>query len=306
MKNKESFLYKTKDYIAFKFVEFLFFISKYVPISITNTVCGVLAVLFCPLVPATRTAFNNIKMIMSELKSGEIINLIFKIWYNLGLFGGEFSYVYSIENEKFDKLVFCSEESQKLLKQVEKSGKGAIFFSAHFSNWEIGLRYLARFNFKLNVVFRKSNNEKIENIYINGLREKFGINMIAKGDNAGIKILRALKNKEVVIILADQRDDRGELLDFMGQKAYTNISVGAIGLKSCSDIYGIRVVRKNNKAKFEIICDKYIDIEQYKDNNLDFKQNSVNIMQEVNDTIGSWVKENPEQWFWVHNRWKKR
>lgn len=303
MKNKNSFLYRSKDYVAFKFVEFLFFISKYIPIYITNIFCAVLAVLFCPFIPATRTAFSNIKMIKPELKIGEVFNLIFKIWYNLGLFAGEFSYVYNMKNEDFNERIYCVEESKKLLEQIEKSGKGAILFSAHFSNWEMGLRYLTKFNFKLNVVFRKSNNEKIENIYINGLREKFGINMIAKGDVAAIKILRALKNKEVVIILADQRDDKGELIDFMGKDCYTNVSTAALALRAGVDIYGIRVIRKDMKAKFELKCDKFINIDNYDSDNI--KENVVNITKNINDTIALWVKEHPEQWFWVHKRWKK-
>ena len=306
MKNKNSIFYKAKDYIAFKFVGFLIFLSKHIPIYITNTCCAILAVLFCPFIPATKTAYKNIKMIMPELESGEIVNLIFKIWYNLGLLAGEFFYTYHINDEELENIVYCAEDSLKLIEQMKNSNKGIILFSAHFSNWEMGLRYMTKFGLKINVVFRKSNNEKIENNYINGLREKFGIKMIAKGDSAGIKILRALKNKEVVIILADQRDDRGELLDFMGQKAYTNISVGALSLKADSDIYGIRAVRRDNKAKFEIVCDKYINIEEYRNNGLDFKQNAINIMQGVNDTIAFWVREDPEQWFWVHNRWKKR
>lgn len=286
-------LKKIRDYLGLFGIKFIILLTKILPIYILSPIFGILAVFICPFIPTTRLVLKNLKFAMPEKNFLERIKIVFGVWYNLGQFAGEYFYIYKMKKDEIFNYVKISEEAEKNIDGII-NGNGSLIFSAHFSNWEAGLRALRDKGVRLNVVFRRSNNTLVEPKYTAEMREKLDIRMIAKQDNAGIKIIKALKRGETVLLLVDQRDSlNGELINFFGKKAYTNRSIFTLGKKMNIPIYGARVVRDGGRVAFDLKMKK-----------IEINENEVNFLQKINDIVEEWVRKNPDQWFWVHNRWK--
>lgn len=293
-KHNKTFFNKFCDLLGYCGVSFVFFISKFIPMKILSFCFGCLAVLLAPFIPTTYLVLKNLCYTMPELSLLKRINIMFNVWYGLGQFVGEYAYVYRMKKNKIFDYVDVIDKNY--IDEIKNNKTGSIIFSGHLSNWEMGLRALKDSDLKLSVVFRESNNQYIEPKYTANLRKQMGINMIAKQDNAGIKIVRALKNGENVIILVDQRDSQNGLpLKFFNKTAFTTRTVYSLAKKLNIPVYGMRVIRLKNFVKFDLKIEK-IELE---DNTTEEYY-----LQHINDILERWIRENINQWFWVHNRWR--
>lgn len=286
------------DVITFIFYIFVIFLSKVLPIELLSTVFGILAVLLCPFIPRTCLVLKNLKIAMPELSYLKRMQIMFGVWYNLGKFAGEYPYVYSFKKNKIFKYVKVSEKTKSIINKINKSKTGSIIFSAHISNWEMTLRSLIDLGIKVSVVFRKQNNPLLEPKYTINPRKKLGVNMIAKQENAALNILRSIKRGENVIILVDQKDEmNGIESEFFKLKSHTNKSAYIFIKKTMVPLYSLRNTRNRYSTKFELELNEEKEISKIEDEK--------EFIQALNNTVEKWVRENPEQWFWVHDRWGK-
>ena len=258
-RDNKSCFNKFCDLLGYGAVSFVFFLAKILPIQLLSLIFGCLAVLLSPFIPTTYLVLRNLEYTMPELPLIKRIYTMFMVWYNLGQFIGEYPYIYKMKKGKIFKYVNIIDKN--FIEEIKNNKTGSIIFSGHLSNWEAGLRALIDSNLKINVVFRESNNPYIEPKYTAQLRENLGIKMIAKQNNAGIKIVRALKNGENVIILTDQRDSQNGLpLNFFGKTAYTSRTIFAIAKKLNISVYGMRIIRLKNFVKFDVRIEKMDEI----------------------------------------------
>ena len=121
--------------------------------------------------------------------------------------------------------------------------------------------------------------------------------MIAKQENAAIGIVRSIKKGENVMILVDQRDDmNGIESKFFGVKTHTNKSVYTFINRFKIPLYSLRIIRKGALTKFKLEVNEEKDIANIEDEN--------EFIQAINNKLELWIREYPDQWFWVHDRWK--
>jgi Kdo2-lipid IVA lauroyltransferase/acyltransferase len=233
-------------------------------------------------------ARNNLSKIFSVQTASEREEIVRQVWQNLGRMLAEspaFLKMNETELEKHFNLI----NIENLLKYKNKK---ALFFTAHMGNWEIARKMVEFKGIKLHAVYRKMNNPRIESL-VSELRGSLDIPMIPKG-KAGAKILiDKIKNQKQIVMLLDQKMNDGIAVDFMGHPAMTAPAIATLALKYDCPIIPIQIVRKD-KYYFDMIFHPELDL-----NNKD----EATIMQEINDIIGSWVKQNPGQWFWLHKRW---
>ncbi|MDR2778002.1 MAG: hypothetical protein LBB13_00640 [Rickettsiales bacterium] len=293
-----GFLKKMSDIFGFLGLRLNFALAKILPMPVMSLIFANVVVLLSPFMPKTYLILKNLKNALPELSYFERIRLMFKIWYNLGRFVGEYPHIYNFKEQEIFKYVSFDSRTKEILDELKHMKTGSILFSAHISNWET-LRALSDYGIRIGAVFRKLNNPFLEPKYSKNLRERVGMHMIAKQDNAAINIIKSLKRGESVIILADQRDEmNGALVDFFGEKAYTIRSIYVLAKKLKVPVYGLRVIRDSrNPIKFSIKAEEKC---QVSDDVSEERFLSTNI----NGVIEKWIRENPEQWFWIHNRWK--
>lgn len=291
---------KIRYFLEFLVVKFGIFFFRLFGFKNASNIAGKIAIFIGKKHKVNKLAFKNISKAIPELPNEKKELILTQMWDNLGRIVGEYPYICDYNNEKISKIVSYSDNFKKNIEILKNSKKGGIIISGHIGNWEIGPKSLISQGLKINVVYRPLNNPYVEKLTAN-MRQKFGVKLIPKSSKGNRQIIEAIKNGEFVIILADQKISEGYPIKFFHDDALTTTSIARIALKY--DILAVpaRVIRKNNH-EFIIDMDKPLPT---KSENSKKSLDIIEFCGMINLKLENWIKEYPEQWFWVHNRWKK-
>jgi Kdo2-lipid IVA lauroyltransferase/acyltransferase len=186
------------------------------------------------------------------------------------------------------------------LNQVRNEGRGYILLTGHFGNWELLGAWVAQKNYNPHVIGATLSNPKL-NQFISNARNQAGYTYIAR-EQATRGILKAMKRGEPVALLIDQ-DTRikGMFVDFFGIKAHTPIGPAVIARKFKAPILPI-VMRLKKDRTYELECFEPI---RYVDTGHS-EADTEAVIQRCSDLYESIIRRDPEQWVWMHERWRKR
>ncbi len=268
----------------------ILYLFKLIGFETASAIGGFIARKIGPKLKVSNVARRNIKNSMSKLSDIEIEEIITGMWDNLGRTVAELPNIENLSKKAIDKKIDIT--GFEIFEQAIANNKGAILFSGHLANWEIGAKAAMEKGLPLNAVYRAANN-KMVNQLIQKFRNEFYNNMYPKGSNAAKKLVRHLKSKENIAMLVDQKMNDGIAVPFFGRDAMTAPATAQLALKFGVPIIPVQVIRKN-KTEFKVIIHQPLDIEG---------KNEYEIMCEINNLLEEWILENPEQWFWVHKRW---
>jgi len=177
-------------------------------------------------------------------------------------------------------------------------GKGAIILTAHFGNWELLAATLVVQVAPLQPIARRLRSRSLDTL-VRAYRESVGYLSIDR-DKATRDALRCLKRNELLGILADvDTSVDGVLVNFFGRPAYTPYSPIAIALKTGAAILPTFIVRQPDDSH-RVIIEPPLRIHKSGNRAQDFLINT----QNFTEIIESYVRRYPEQWIWMHERWK--
>ena len=275
-------------------IEFIIFVIlnktlKLLSFNTTSNLGGFLVSTFGPFTKYSNIISKNLENLECE-KS--LISSISK--QNLSQTGRVFFEFFNLN--KFNwKSIFV--ENEKYLQEIKEYQGSKIFISAHIGNWEITRNYLLNLGFKLHSVYRHANNQKIDQ-YIQKNRSRENAYFYKKGSDSAKNMIKALKNNEDLALLVDQRDSSGPIINFLGKKAYATDGFANLALKYQTMICPVYSIRQK-KGNFKFIYEKPLYFKDYKD------LSAYNLVEKVHtDYFEKWIKENPTQWLWVHQRWR--
>jgi len=277
-------------------------ICRIIGIDFASKLGSILAKIIGPMSKFDIRAQKNIKKIFSDLNIQEQNKIRRGMWNNLGRNIGELPFANKL-NPYNNKRNYLNNDPRfviegiQYLENIFRDNSGAIFFSAHIGNWEICPLIISGRGLNVTSIYRHANNPINEKI-IQWLRK--GISIYApKGPTGAKTLFKVLRKKEFAAILADQKLNEGELINFLGHPAKTATAIAELSLKLSVPIIPIHVERIKG-ATFKYIIDKPI-INLKKDYN--HKEELVYLLNKVNDEMEKWIRKNPEQWLWIHNRW---
>lgn len=209
-----------------------------------------------------------------------------------------------IANDRFDinAHIVNKDEILATLKAATKDNtRGAVFLSMHFGNWELLAHFLAYNGYPSMGIGRRGNNSLIEERLTLPFRGRYG-NINVYKNKAMIKLIKALKQNENIGLLIDQKAGYKNSIKttFFGKECYTTSSIATIALRYKPLVASIFLKRIAN-GKYEIVMD-ILEFEE--DTTKTQEQNMLYITQKCNDILEKTIKTAPEQWFWMHNRWK--
>ncbi len=250
-----------------------------------------------PWLPVSNIARRNLSIAFPGITPLKTKQIITGMWENLTRTAAELPNFYLLSDEEFYKRV--SIVGKENYDKVKKSGKSCIFITGHFANWEISTKTACDAGLKLSFIYRAANN-KLADREIYNLRQNLDLTQIPKGQGGIKDIIRAFKQNRCVCFLPDQKLNNGIEIPFFGKGAMTATAPAKLALDYQCPIIPVQVIRKEG-ANFIVKVHKPLEI-NYDQNN---SQEIYRIMREINYIYEQWIKENPEQWFWVHKRWPK-
>ncbi len=188
-----------------------------------------------------------------------------------------------------------------ILTECLKRNKGAFILMAHYGNWEA----MAIYNGYLGVMHLYSIVRRLDNPYLEKSTHAFRTcsgNGTFYRDDSPLKIVRALKNNSCVAVMMDQNTAvRGIFVDFFQKKAATPRSVALLSHKLDTPILPIFVHPEKN-GTYSIDIQPELKLDKTGDKEKDI----LNWTQACQKAIESVVRERPENWMWIHRRWKTR
>lgn len=267
------------------------------PASWASAMLGWLAVKMGPFFKAHRIAKQNLQRVFPEKTEADIREILRKMWNNLGRTVGEFPFMASCSEKEFYEKVTI--ENEDYLKQYFKKGQPVIFFSAHLGNWELAPKTAAIYGQPLALVYRPSNNPLVEKL-VHHVRRHYQSEAIPKGLSGARDVMRCLKQGKSVGMLLDQKMNDGIAVPFMGRDAMTAPAVASLAKKFKCPVIPAQVIRLDG-VRFKVVIHPPL----FATESGDSKEDTYQFMLRINQLMESWVREHPEQWFWVHNRWPK-
>jgi KDO2-lipid IV(A) lauroyltransferase len=225
------------------------------------------------------------------------------VWDNLGRVSVEFAHlddfgVEGFEPRKADQIIYDL-ETRARFDRVAKSGKATIAFAAHIANWELPGVGAKLTGLKTAALFRRPNIGALSDAVIK-LREPLMGELVATSFDAPLKLARMLEAGIHVGMLADQHYTKGVEVTFFGRRCLANPLVAQLARQTECPIHGIRLVRQPDGNSF---WGEFTEaIEPVRD--AAGRIAIAGTTQKITSVIEGWVREHPEQWLWLHRRWR--
>ena len=243
---------------------------------------------------------HNLKMTMPELGPAERIAILRGTFSNLGRLLVEFTHFPELNKTNIaDHVVYDGFEH---FAEASRRGRGVIFLTAHLGAWELSSFAHSIYGHPMKFTVRNIDNPRVDRL-ISGYRALGGNRPIHRR-NAGREILQALRANETIGILVDQNTTRAEgvFVNFFGIPAATTPSVATFALRTGAAVIPGFLIWDRAARKHTLRFDPPIELTETGDRARDIVENT----QRFNDVLESYVRKYPDQWLWIHRRWKTR
>jgi KDO2-lipid IV(A) lauroyltransferase len=261
---------------------------------------GFLARTFGPLLGAHRTAMRNLRAAFPERSEAEVQAIARGAWDNLGRTGAEYAHLARL----FDYDPSRSEPGRIEVEGIDRflalrdDGRPGLIFSAHLGNWELPAICAARFGLPATAVFRTPNDRAVARVVHEARRETMG-GLEAARPGAAFAMRGVLERGGHLGMLIDQHFTRGVLVEFFGRPALANPILAKFARQFDCPVHGVRVVRLPG-PRFRLELTPALDLPRDPDGQVDVQ----GAMQAMTRVVEGWVREEPEQWLWMHRRWR--
>ena len=186
--------------------------------------------------------------------------------------------------------------------QARSRGKGVIFLTAHIGGWEVSSFAHSLYGHPMNIIVRP-----LDNRYLNAMVERYrnmhGNQTLSKQDYAR-GLLKLLRQGEVIGILMDTNmtPPQGEFVDFFGIPACTATGIARVASHTGAAVVPAFCVWDERIAKYKICFEPAVDLMNSGNSDADAIANT----EAFTKVIEGYVRRYPNQWLWVHRRWKTR
>jgi len=282
---------KLKNFIEFALAKIFFAAFRTLPLDMASYIGGFMARAIGPFLPAQRIAYANLSMVFPEWTTQQKRHILDRMWDNLGRNTAELAHLPG--DALYGRMTLHGIEN------LPENGKPAIFFSGHLGNWELSYPVVHRHGHPVTLIYREANNPYVDKM-INGIRATQSAAMLPKGAKGAIRLGRAIKDGQTLAMLVDQKMNEGIAVPFFCRDAMTATAIAEFALRYDLPLIPGRIVRTRG-CHFEGHVYPALVYEKTGDADKD----TLSILTHINALLESWIREHPEQWFWVHRRWPK-
>jgi len=247
-----------------------------------------------------QVGMRNLAMAFPEKTVGERARILRGEFASLGRQLAEVCHFpdYTLENVD-DVVVFDGFENYE---RAQARGKGVLLFAGHFGGWELSSFVLSMRGHWMYVLMRGMDNPYLGELIL--LYRTMHGNKAVDKDDFVRGLLSAMKGGEVVGLLMDTNmtPPQGIFVDFFGIPACTAVGPARIALRTDAAVVPTFTIWDAALGKYRLRFDPAVELVRTGDLDADIKANT----QKLTAVIEEYVRKYPEQWLWVHRRWKTR
>ena len=244
----------------------------------------------------------NLTAAFPEKSPEEIETILSGVWDNLGRVGAEFAHLDHIwEHDPArpeDSRIEIQPRTHELFAKLRLDGKPALIFTGHLGNWEMPAVAAVEHGLDAAILFRRPNSASANRIIEELRGGKMGT-LIPAGRDAPLRLADALQKGQHVAILVDQYFTNGVEVTFFGRKTKANPTMARLLRQIECPIHGVRIIRLPGH-RFRAELSEEVPPVRDASGQIDVQ----GTMQAITSVVEGWIREYPDQWLWLHRRWR--
>lgn len=247
-----------------------------------------------------RTGMRNLELAFPDMHHAERERLLRSSFVSLGRQLGEFSQFPRATTEGLRNLV--EYDGIEILHEAKARGRGIIFLTSHLGAWEIlCFAHSALFD-PISFMVRRIDNPRIEEM-IEGIRTRFGNQPIDK-KSAARSAMKLLRGGGTLGVLADlnTHPHEGVFVPFFNRMACTTGGVAVLALRTDASVIPVCAPWDEERQRFVFHGSPAIELVRTGDHERDVEINTARFTAAIEEQ----VRRYPDQWLWIHKRWKTR
>jgi len=265
-----------------------------------------------PWLPEHGLGRANLVAAFPDKPPAEIERILAGVWDNLGRVAAEFAH---LDRIRFQRLAFLPDDvvpralqgdevvydrdSEERARRMLASGKGGLLFAAHLGNWELPALVGPSLGVDTAVLFRRPNIRGAADAILS-VRSPIMGKLVPTGIGAPVELLHLLQANCHVGMLVDQHHEKGVEVTFFGRRCRANPLLARLARHAECPIHGVRIVRLPDGNRFWGEITEPIEPPRDAEGRIDVQ----GTMQAITAIVEAWVREHPEQWLWLHRRWR--
>src|SRR6266403_1703277 len=290
-----------KEWLAFAVVWIVLKITGALPRRLARALAVAVARMLFALTPKLRkTAEFNLKLAFRQWTDAQREATIRGMVRSLGWMAAEFARMPRYTRENIEDLIVL--DGQENFLEGQGRGKGVLFLTAHIGAWELSSFAHALYGYPLHYMARPLDNARLDAL-VNRYRGLSGNASIFKNESARA-MLKILKDAGTIGILADQNTmpDEGVFVDFFAVPACTTTGIARVALHTGAAVVPGYAVWDESLQKYRLRFEPPLELVRTGNAERDILENTRRFAKVTEEII----RKYPEQWVWVHARWKTR
>ncbi len=250
--------------------------------------------------PLRRSAMFNLRLAFPDWTDAQRRRAIRGMIRQIGWMAGEFSQFPKYTRERIEQIVVV--DGFENFDAARRRGKGVLFLTGHMSAWELAPFAQALYGYPLHFLVRPIANRRVDAL-INSYRCRAGNQPIEK-NRAARAMLKVLGEGGTVGVLADHNTNIEEsvFVDFFGVSASTTSGLARIALRTDAAVVPGFLSWDPERRKYRLRFEPAVELSRTENEEADVVENTARFTRAIED----FVRAHPDQWLWVHKRWKTR
>jgi len=255
-----------------------------------------------PMMREQRIGRANLIAAFPEKSPAEIETILAGVWDNLGRVGAEFAHLDHIwEHDPAypeQSRIEIPPRTHELFAQLRLDGKPALIFASHLGNWELPALAAVAHGLDAAILYRRPNIASADRAIEEIRAVKMGT-LIPAGRDAPLKLAEALQNGQHVAMLVDQYLTNGVEVTFFGRKTRANPMLARLLRQVECPVHGVRIIRLPGHRFRAELSDEVKPVRDAAG-----KIDVQGTTQAITSVVEGWIRQYPDQWLWLHRRWR--
>jgi KDO2-lipid IV(A) lauroyltransferase len=247
-----------------------------------------------------KTAEFNLGLAFPDWTDAQRKDVTRKMVRNLGWMAAEFARFPRLEKGNIENVVIL--EGHENFLEGQRRGNGVLYLTGHIGAWELSSFAHALYGYPLHYIARPLDNKRLDAL-VNQYRCSSGNQPIFKNESARV-MLKILKDSGTIGILADQNTmpEEGVFVDFFGTPACATTGIARVALHTGAAVVPGYAYWDETMQKYRLRFEPPVDLVRTGDTERDVFRNTQRFAKAIEEII----RKHPDQWVWVHKRWKTR